>query len=72
MEVAAARDSAGTIAVVRFLRELNGCVYADWAMVAMAVSETTIFVNSLWGRPLLLLEVILSVGWSSSENSKPA
>ena len=39
----------------------TGLVYPVWAMVAMAVSVTLIFVNSLWGRPALLFEAIRSV-----------
>ncbi len=31
----------------------TGLVYPVWAMVAMALSVTLIFVNSLWGRPSL-------------------
>ncbi len=40
----------------------TGLVYPVWAMVAMAASVTTIFVNSLGGRPSLLFEAITSVG----------
>lgn len=40
----------------------TGLIYPVWAMVAMAVSVTTIFVNSLWGRPQLFIDAILSVG----------
>ena len=40
----------------------TGLVYPVWAMVAMALSVTSIFVNSLWGRPNLLFEAIGSVG----------
>ena len=40
----------------------TGLVYPVWAMVAMALSVTTIFVNSLWGRPSLFFDAILSVG----------
>ena len=40
----------------------TGLVYPVWAMVAMALSVTTIFINSLGGRPRLLLEAIGSVG----------
>ena len=42
----------------------TGLVYPVWAMVAMAVSVTLIFINSLWGRPSLLFEAIKSVGQS--------
>jgi heavy metal translocating P-type ATPase len=40
----------------------TGLVYPVWAMVAMALSVTTIFLSSLWGRPALFVEVVLSVG----------
>ena len=40
----------------------TGLIFPVWAMVAMAVSVTTIFVNSLWGRPGLFIQAILSVG----------
>jgi P-type E1-E2 ATPase len=40
----------------------TGLVYPVWAMIAMALSVTTIFVNSLGGRPSLLFHAIGSVG----------
>jgi P-type Cu+ transporter len=40
----------------------TGLVYPVWAMTAMAVSVTAIFFNSLWGRPRLFVDAILSVG----------
>ncbi len=40
----------------------TGLIYPVWAMVAMAVSVTAIFFNSLWGRPALFIDAILSVG----------
>ncbi len=40
----------------------TGLVYPVWAMIAMALSVTTIFINSLWGRPALFFDAILSVG----------
>jgi Cu+-exporting ATPase len=40
----------------------TGLVYPVWAMVAMAASVTTIFINSIGGRPSLLFAVISSVG----------
>lgn len=40
----------------------TGLIYPVWAMVAMAVSVTAIFINSLWGRPRLFIDAILSVG----------
>jgi Cu+-exporting ATPase len=44
----------------------TGLVYPVWAMVAMALSVTTIFVNSIGGRPSLLFDAISSVGRTSS------
>lgn len=40
----------------------TGLLYPVWAMAAMAVSVTAIFFNSLWGRPTLFIDAILSVG----------
>ena len=40
----------------------TGLIHPVWAMVAMAVSVTAIFFNSLWGRPRLFIDAILSVG----------
>ena len=40
----------------------TGLLYPVWAMVAMALSVSTIFVNSSWGRPRLFFDAILSVG----------
>lgn len=40
----------------------TGLLYPVWAMVAMAVSVTLIFFNSLWGHPSLFFQAILSVG----------
>jgi heavy metal translocating P-type ATPase len=40
----------------------TGLVYPVWAMAAMAVSVTAIFVNSLWGTPRLFFDAIRSVG----------
>jgi len=39
----------------------TGLVYPIWAMIAMALSVTTIFINSIGGRPSLLLQAIASV-----------
>ena len=51
----------------------TGLVYPVWAMVAMALSVTSIFINSLWGRPDLLFKAIGSVGRSTpSEEPLPA
>jgi heavy metal translocating P-type ATPase len=44
----------------------TGLVYPVWAMVAMAISVSTIFVNSLWGRPELFFNAVLSVGRRTS------
>ncbi len=40
----------------------TGLIHPIWAMTAMAVSVTAIFINSLWGRPALFIDAILSVG----------
>lgn len=40
----------------------TGLLYPLWAMAAMAVSVTTIFFNSLWGKPSLFFQALLSVG----------
>ena len=40
----------------------TGLVYPVWAMAAMATSVTLIFLNSLWGRPSLFFDAVLSVG----------
>ncbi len=40
----------------------TGLVYPVWAMVAMAVSVTSIFINSLSDRPSLFVDAVLSVG----------
>ncbi len=44
----------------------TGLVYPVWAMVAMAASVTSIFVNALWGRPSLFFNAVLSVGRASA------
>jgi len=40
----------------------TGLIYPVWAMIAMALSVTTIFINSIGGRPSLLFQAIASVG----------
>jgi len=40
----------------------TGLVYPVWAMAAMAVSVTAIFINSLRDRPRIFFDAILSVG----------
>ena len=40
----------------------TGLIDPIWAMLAMAVSVTAIFINSLWGRPSLFIDAVLSVG----------
>ncbi|MEQ8827425.1 MAG: cation-transporting P-type ATPase, partial [Parvibaculum sp.] len=47
----------------------TGLLYPVWAMVAIAVSVTAIFFNSLWGRPSLFLQAILSVGKPAEQRS---
>lgn len=39
----------------------TGLIHPIWAMTAMAVSVTAIFVNSLWGRPALFIDAVLSL-----------
>ena len=50
----------------------TGLVYPVWAMVAMAASVTTIFINSIGGRPSLLFDAIASVGRSEAPEAKEA
>ena len=50
----------------------TGLVYPVWAMAAMAVSVTSIFANSLWGRPALLFQAVLSVGRGQPEKRTPS
>jgi heavy metal translocating P-type ATPase len=40
----------------------TGLIYPVWAMAAMAASVTAIFFNSLWGRPALFFDAVMSVG----------
>jgi heavy metal translocating P-type ATPase len=40
----------------------TGLVFPIWAMAAMATSVTLIFLNSLWGRPSLFFDAVMSVG----------
>ncbi|MDP8986827.1 MAG: cation-translocating P-type ATPase [Actinomycetota bacterium] len=50
----------------------TGLIYPVWAMVAMAASVTTIFVNSIGGRPSLLFDAISSVGRTEGPELKDA
>lgn len=50
----------------------TGLVYPVWAMAAMAVSVTSIFFNSLWGRPRLFIDALLSVGRPVQQAAPPA
>jgi P-type E1-E2 ATPase len=50
----------------------TGLVHPVWAMVAMAVSVTAIFINSLWGNPRLFIEAIRSVGQPIATTSPKA
>lgn len=50
----------------------TGLLYPVWAMVAMAASVTTIFINSMLGRPRLFIDAILSVGRPLPEQEKAA
>jgi len=50
----------------------TGLVHPVWAMIAMALSVTSLFVNSLWGRPSLLFGAIRSVGRPLTSEPTPA
>jgi len=50
----------------------TGLVHPVWSMIAMALSVTSLFVNSLWGRPSLLFGAIRSVGRATARNPLPA
>jgi heavy metal translocating P-type ATPase len=50
----------------------TGLIHPVWAMVAMAVSVTAIFFNSLWGNPRLFFDAIRSVGRPMAEMPQPA
>ena len=50
----------------------TGLVYPVWAMVAMALSVTTIFVNSIGARPSLLFQAIASVGRAPADEPDAA
>lgn len=49
----------------------TGLLYPVWAMAAMALSVTSIFTNSLWGRPALLFQAVLSVGRKQADVATP-
>ncbi|MDP9443936.1 MAG: cation-translocating P-type ATPase [Actinomycetota bacterium] len=49
----------------------TGLIYPVWAMIAMALSVTTIFVNSIGGRPSLLFEAVGSVGRPHTAAASP-
>ena len=40
----------------------TGLIYPVWAMAAMAGSVTLIFFNSLWGKPSLFFNAVMTVG----------
>jgi heavy metal translocating P-type ATPase len=50
----------------------TGLIHPVWAMVAMAVSVTAIFINSLWGTPRLFFDAIRSVGRPVPTTPAPA
>ncbi|MBN8804379.1 MAG: cation-translocating P-type ATPase [Sphingopyxis terrae] len=50
----------------------TGLIHPVWAMVAMAVSVTAIFINSLSGQPRLFFEAISSVGQPAAAVPKTA
>jgi P-type Cu+ transporter len=50
---------------------VTGLVHPVWAMAAMAASVTSLFINSLGGRPRLLVEAIGSVGRPAAAGQPP-
>jgi len=50
----------------------TGLIHPVWAMVAMAVSVTAIFFNSLSGNPRLFFDAIRSVGRPVATMPQPA
>jgi heavy metal translocating P-type ATPase len=48
----------------------TGLVYPVWAMVAMAVSVTSIFINSLADRPSVFVSAVLSVGRQNTVSAR--
>ncbi len=50
----------------------TGLIHPVWAMIAMAVSVTAIFINSLWGSPRLFFDAIRSVGQPIAATSTQA
>ncbi len=50
----------------------TGLVYPVWAMAAMALSVTLIFINSIGDRPALLFEALLSVRGRSPLTPSPS
>jgi len=50
----------------------TGLIHPIWAMVAMAVSVTAIFFNTLWGTPRLFFDAIRSVGQPVVNVPQPA
>ncbi|MGH2405179.1 MAG: heavy metal translocating P-type ATPase [bacterium] len=51
---------------------MTGLVYPVWAMAAMALSVTTIFINSIGDRPALLFDALRSVGRNVPEDEPKA
>jgi heavy metal translocating P-type ATPase len=49
----------------------TGLIHPVWAMVAMAVSVTAIFFNSLWGNPRLFFDAVRSVGRPVAASPQP-
>lgn len=45
----------------------TGLIYPIWAMMAMAVSVTAIFINSIGGRPTLFFDAISTIGQSAED-----
>ena len=50
----------------------TGLVQPVWAMAAMALSVTTIFINSIGDRPAILIEALQSVGRVAADGAQAA
>ncbi|WP_265519403.1 heavy metal translocating P-type ATPase [Nitratireductor luteus] len=48
----------------------TGLLYPVWAMAAMAVSVTAIFLNSIGDRPAIFVDAITSVGWPTGNSAQ--
>lgn len=48
----------------------TGLIYPIWAMMAMAVSVTAIFINSIGGRPSLFFDAISTIGQTPATSAR--